>query len=82
MLTRALFRSGQIISSNASFLKRVCAASGAEVVDLGIVRDTSGAMLSSVRSAKNLDLVVTTGGASVGVHDHIVSDLNDSGEAG
>ena len=32
-----------------------------------------------VRSAKNLDLVVTTGGASVGVHDHIVSDLNDSG---
>ena len=55
------------------------AASGAEVVDLGIVPDTSGAMLSRVRSAKNLDLVVTTGGASVGVHDHIVSDLNDSG---
>ena len=35
-------------------------------------------MLSSVRNAKNLDLVVTTGGASVGVHDHIVSDLDDS----
>ena len=70
---------GQIISSNASFLRGFVAASGAEVVDLGIVRDTSGAMLSRVRSAKNLDLVVTTGGASVGVHDHIVSDLNDSG---
>ena len=70
---------GQIISSNASFLRGFVAASGAEVVDLGIVRDASGAMLSAVRSAKNLDLVVTTGGASVGVHDHIVSDLNDSG---
>ena len=70
---------GQIISSNASFLRGFMAASGAEVVDLGIVPDTSGAMLSRVRSAKNLDLVVTTGGASVGVHDHIVSDLNDSG---
>ena len=70
---------GQIISSNASFLRGFMTASGAEVVDLGIVRDASGAMLSRVRSAKNLDLVVTTGGASVGVHDHIVSDLNDSG---
>ena len=68
---------GQIISSNASFLKGFMTASGAEVVDLGIARDTSGAMLSAVRSAKNLDLVVTTGGASVGVHDHVVSDLNN-----
>ena len=69
---------GQIINSNASFLRGFVTASGAEVVDLGIVRDTPGAMVSSVRNGKNLDLVVTTGGASVGVHDHIVSDLNDS----
>ncbi len=69
---------GQIISSNACFLKGFVIASGAEMVDLGIVRDTPGAMLSSVRNAKNLDLVVTTGGASVGVHDHIVSDLYNS----
>ncbi len=69
---------GQIVSSNASFLKGFLIASGAEVVDLGIVRDTPGAMLSSVRKAKNLDLIVTTGGASIGVHDHIVSDLNVS----
>ncbi len=69
---------GQVICSNASFLRGFMTASGAEVVDLGIVRDTPGAMVSSVRNAENLDLVVTTGGASVGVHDHIVSDLNIS----
>ena len=66
---------GQIISSNASFLANFISACGAEAVDLGIARDVPGAMLNAVRRASNLDLVVTTGGASVGTHDHIVSDL-------
>ena len=73
---------GQIISSNASFLKGFVAACGAESVDLGIARDVPGAMLSAIRSSKNLDLVVTTGGASVGTHDHVVSDLDDNAESG
>ena len=74
---------GQIISSNAAFLAAFVAACGAIAVPLGIARDQPGAMLASVRSARDaqgvgdgpLDLIVTTGGASVGVHDHIVSDL-------
>ena len=70
---------GQIISSNASFLNSFVTACGGEAVDLGIARDVSGAMLAAVRQASQLDLVVTTGGASVGTHDHIVSDL-DSGD--
>ena len=69
---------GQIISSNASFLANFVSACGAEAVDLGIARDVPGAMLDAVRRASNLDLVVTTGGASVGTHDHIVSDLASS----
>ena len=71
---------GQIISSNASFLANFLSACGAEAVDLGIARDVPGAMLDAVRRANNLDLVVTTGGASVGTHDHIVSDLGSSGQ--
>ena len=71
---------GQIISSNASFLTNFVGACGAEAVDLGIARDVPGAMLDAVRRADNLDLVVTTGGASVGKHDHIVSDLGSSGK--
>jgi molybdopterin molybdotransferase len=74
---------GQIISSNAAFLAAFVAACGAIAVPLGIARDQPGAMLASVRSVRDaqgvgdgpLDLIVTTGGASVGVHDHIVSDL-------
>ena len=71
---------GQIISSNASFLANFVTACGAEAVDLGIARDLPGAMLDAVRRASNLDLVVTTGGASVGTHDHIVSDMGSSGQ--
>ena len=71
---------GQIISSNASFLANFLSACGAEAVDLGIARDVPGAMLDAVRRSSNLDLVVTTGGASVGMHDHIVSDLESSGQ--
>ena len=80
---------GQIISSNAAYLAAFVAACGAIAVPLGIARDQPGAMLASVRSLRDvrsvrdaqdvgdgpLDLIVTTGGASVGVHDHIVSDL-------
>ena len=74
---------GQIISSNAAFLAAFVAACGAIAVPLGIARDQPGAMLASVRSVREaqsvgdgpLNLIVTTGGASVGVHDHIVSDL-------
>ena len=73
---------GQIISSNAIFLQSFVAACEAEAVDLGIARDVPGAMLSAVRNAKNVDLVVTTGGASVGVHDHIVSDLDIGVDSG
>ena len=71
---------GQIISSNASFLANFIRACGAEAVDLGITRDVPGAMLDAVRRTSNLDLVVTTGGASVGTHDHIVSDVVSSGQ--
>lgn len=71
---------GQIISSNASFLMNFITACGGHAVDLGIARDKPGAMLKAVQQAGALDLVVTTGGASVGTHDHIVSDLGSSAE--
>ena len=39
-------------------------------------------MLAHVRAASQpLQLIVTTGGASVGTHDHIAGDLSDSGAA-
>ena len=71
---------GQIISSNATYLAAFVEACGGIPVDLGIARDRPGEMLACVRAAPApLDLVITTGGASVGTHDHIVSDLNSAG---
>ena len=66
---------GQIISSNAAFLTAFVKGYGAEPVDLGIIKDQPGAVYDAVTAAENLHLVVTTGGASVGSHDHIASDL-------
>ena len=66
---------GQIISSNATFLTAFVKSYGAEPVDLGIIKDQPGAVFDAVTAAENLHLVVTTGGASVGSHDHIASDL-------
>ena len=71
---------GQIISSNATYLSAFVRACGGVPVNLGIARDRPGAMLEQVRSAPlPLDLIVTTGGASVGVHDHVVDDLSSTG---
>ena len=71
---------GQIISSNAIYLSSFVAACGAVPVDLGIARDRPGEMLGCVRAATTqLDLIVTSGGASVGTHDHIVDDLSATG---
>ena len=68
---------GQIISSNATFLSAYVKSCGAEAVDLGIAADKPGAVSDAVMADTNLDMVVTTGGASVGNHDHIVDDLAD-----
>lgn len=71
---------GQIVSSNAIYLAAFVRASGGVPIDLGIARDRAGAMLTCVRNAPvPLDLIVTSGGASVGTHDHIVSDLAEAG---
>ena len=68
---------GQIISSNAAFLSAFVKSCGAEAVDLGIAADKPGVVSNAVMATDNLDMVVTTGGASVGNHDHIVNDLAD-----
>ena len=62
---------GQIVYSNGYALMAQVAAEGAAVVDLGIVPDRLDATIAAVARAKALgvDVLVTTGGASVGEHD-------------
>jgi molybdopterin molybdotransferase len=62
---------GQIVSSNNFALAALARGEGAEVVDLGIVGDRLDDTVAAVRRARELgaDILVTSGGASVGDYD-------------
>jgi molybdopterin molybdotransferase len=62
---------GQIVSSNTFALAALARAEGATVDDLGIVGDDLDDTIAAVRSARQSgsDILVTSGGASVGEHD-------------
>src|SRR5262249_47961027 len=62
---------GQIVYSNGFALMAQVMSEGAEVVDLGIAPDRLDATAAAVARARVLgaDVLVTTGGASVGDHD-------------
>ncbi len=62
---------GQIVSSNNFALAALARAEGADVVDLGIVGDRLDDTIEAVRQARasGADILVTSGGASVGDYD-------------
>lgn len=72
---------GQIISSNAFALVALAQSEGAEAIDLGVARDTLDSTTSGIRRARDLgvDVLVTTGGASVGDHDLVQVALKAEG---
>lgn len=63
---------GAIYNSNRFFLTALLRRLGAEVLDLGIVGDTLAHTREALREAgRTADLIVTSGGVSVGEEDHI-----------
>ena len=64
---------GQIVYSNGFALAALIRAEGADFVDLGVVPDNLDATIEAVRRARDLDtdILVTTGGASVGDYDFV-----------
>ncbi|MGB8400327.1 gephyrin-like molybdotransferase Glp [Bradyrhizobium sp.] len=72
---------GQIVYSNGYALRALARAEGAETVDLGIAADTIAATTAGIRRARdaNADILVTTGGASVGDHDLVRPSLEAEG---
>ena len=72
---------GQIYNSNRYTLNGLLQSAGCEVTDLGIVPDTLEATLDVLkRAAANADLVVTSGGVSVGEEDYVRIALEQLGE--
>ena len=69
----------QIVSSNGLALKCLVLACGAEPVDLGIAPDSKETLRTMAESARSFDMLVTTGGASVGDHDLVKEVLGDIG---
>lgn len=62
-------RSDQIVASNSFALAAMVQAEGAVPRILPIARDTEADLLAVLTLARDADLIVTTGGASVGDHD-------------
>ena len=63
---------GRIYNSNRFVLRALLRALGCEVNDLGIVPDDRAATRAAfVRAAQDADLIITSGGVSVGEEDHV-----------
>ena len=71
----------QIIASNSFGIAALVRDAGAEVIDLGIVPDSTAAIAAAVERARAArpEVIVTLGGASVGDHDLVQATLTASG---
>ncbi len=72
---------GQIVHSNGYALRALARCEGADVIDLGVARDTMESTTAAIRRARDLgaDILITTGGASVGDHDVVKRALEAEG---
>jgi len=68
-------------ASNGPMLAALLASRPAEIEDRGIVRDDLDAIAAAFRDAAGADIIVTTGGASVGDHDLVRPALEKAGAA-
>jgi molybdopterin molybdotransferase len=72
---------GAIYNSNRFFMRALLHRIGCEVSDLGIVPDDRAATIEALRqAAQSNDLIVTTGGVSVGEEDHIKGAVQALGQ--
>lgn len=70
---------GGVVSSNGPALAALVRAAGGDPVLLPTVPDDLPAIAAAARAARGADLLVTTGGASVGAHDLVQQGLASAG---
>lgn len=70
---------GGIVSSNAHALAALVRAGGGEAVVLPVAADDRATLAAAAEGAHGMDMLVTTGGASVGEHDLVQSALIERG---
>jgi len=70
---------GGIVSSNSHALASLVRAAGGDPVVLPVARDEVAEIAATADAVGGMDLLVTTGGASVGDHDLIIESLRQRG---
>ena len=71
----------QIVSANSFVLAAIVQTEGGVAVNLGIARDNRDSLARMAAGAAGADLLLTSGGASVGDHDLVRDVLGDGGLA-
>ena len=70
---------GGIVSSNSHALAALVRTAGGDPVVLPVARDTREAIAAVADAVAGMDMLVTTGGASVGEHDLVIEGLKTRG---
>ena len=77
----APLQTGQIYNSNQFSVRGLLQAMGCEITDYGIVPDSLDSTVETLRKAsQDADLVITSGGVSVGEEDHVKAAVEQVGE--
>src|SRR6266702_421162 len=70
---------GQITNTNRYTLRAALEEAGAEVVDAGVARDVREDLVTRLQAAVRTDLIVSTGGVSMGAYDLVRALLEEQG---
>lgn len=70
---------GQIRESNSTYLTAAVTRAGAEAVPLGVARDDEDDLRAKLQSARDADLILSSGGVSVGDYDLVRKILGEQG---
>jgi molybdopterin molybdotransferase len=74
---------GQIFETNRLVLSALCQELGARPIDLGIAKDEVNEILKKLKTGiKEADIVMTSGGTSVGASDLVPETVNKIGKPG
>jgi molybdopterin molybdotransferase len=70
---------GQIRESNSIYLTAAVTRAGAEAVPLGVARDDEDDLRAKLASAQDADVIISSGGVSVGDYDLVKQILGEQG---
>ena len=71
---------GSIYESNRILLTALLGSSATEIIDIGIVKDSHAALADAMRQCSDADMVISSGGVSVGDADFVRPVLEQSGK--